>query len=287
MTTTPERVDPNDVPSCQLPSGTAMPVLGLGTWQLTGPRGADLVMRAAELGYRSFDTAAEYGNEAEVGAGLARSGVPRSACFVTTKVWYECVRAGELEDNARRSLDRLRTDWIDLLLIHWPNANVPLAETIAALDRVVDAGVTRAIGVSNFPAGLLLQAMSLSRHPLATNQVEYHPALDQSRLLAILREHGMVLTAHTPLGMGRGLDDDLVHAIARDHGATPAQVVLRWLIQQDSVVAVPRTSNPARLHENLAAVRLTLTDDEMARIDALRRPDGRIVNPSFAPDWNA
>lgn len=275
------------VPTVPLPSGAAMPALGFGTWQLTGRTGVEMVAAAVEVGYRLFDTAEEYGNESAVGEGLRLSGMDRAEAFVSTKVYFDHLAEGVLQDHARQSLDRLGTDWLDLLLVHWPSSVTPLAETIAALNDVVDAGVSRAIGVSNFPPGLLKQAVALSRHPLATNQVEYHPALDQSAILAILRDHGMVLTAHTPLGMGSGMSAPVLQDIADRHGATPAQVVLRWLIQQDGVVAIPRTRHRKRLVENLAAVDLALSDEDMARISALKREDGRIVSPPFAPDWNA
>jgi len=264
-----------------------MPAVGLGTWQLTGQRGTDLVAAAVEAGYRLFDTGEEYGNEREVGAGLRLSGIKRDEIFVSTKVYFDHLADGVLQEHASQSLDRLGTDWLDLLLVHWPSAETPLRETLKALNDVVDVGVSRAIGVSNFPPGLLKEAIAESQHPLATNQVEYHPALDQSPVLSILREHGMVLTAHTPLGMGGGLSDPVLHDIAQRHGATPAQVVLRWLVQQGDVVAIPRTNHAARLRENIASVELKLTEDEMGRISALKRPDGRIVNPPFAPDWNA
>lgn len=174
-----------------------MPSLGLGTWQLKGQTGSDMVAAAVEAGYRLFDTAEEYGNEREVGEGLRLSGIARAEVFVSTKVYFDHLADGFLQRHARQSLDRLGTDWLDLLLVHWPSAETPLQETLKALNEVVDAGVTRTIGVSNLPPTLLKEAIGESRHPLATNQVEYHPALDQSPILSILREHGMVLTAHT------------------------------------------------------------------------------------------
>lgn len=275
------------IPTATLPDGWQMPVFGLGTWQLTEPSHIDLIAKAAELGYRLFDTAEEYGSEPNVRDGLKISGIEREAFFITTKVYFDQLNDGALQTHARQSLERLDCGWLDLLLVHWPNPNVPLDETIGALNSVVDDGIARSIGVSNFPPGLLKQAIALSRYPLATNQVEYHPALDQSALLSVLRSHGMVLTAHTPLGIGALLNDPALNRIAARHGVSAAQVILRWHTLQDRVVVIPRTSKPARLAENLAALNLNLDDADLAKIDQLKRPDGRFVDPPFAPDWSA
>ncbi|EKF19714.1 aldo/keto reductase [Nitratireductor pacificus] len=268
--------------------GASIPVLGLGTWTLKDEACADLVSTALSHGYRHVDTAAAYGNETAVGQGIRASGIDRADLFVTTKVWWTDIAPGDLERSAEESLRRLDVGELDLLLIHWPNPEVPLAGSIAALNRVREAGLTRHIGVSNFPTALLAQALDLSDAPLVANQVEYHPYLDQSRVHRACRAAGMAMVSYCPLARGAGLfEDPAVAEAALRHGKTPAQIVLRWHVQQDGVVAIPRTSNPARLAENADIFDFALSEAEMAAISALRSAGQRICDFDFSPIWDA
>jgi diketogulonate reductase-like aldo/keto reductase len=263
-----------------------IPALGFGTWQIRGQICIDMVAAALGLGYRHIDTAAIYENEVEVGRGLRAAIVDRGKVFVTTKVWLEELAPDRLEKAAEDSLKRLKLDYVDLLLIHWPNPNVPLADSIEALNHVRERGLTRAIGVANFPSALFEQAQTLSSAPLVTNQVEYHPYLRQTSVLAAARRHGSTVTAYSPLARGKIAGDPVLGAIAADHGVDIGQVALRWLVQQPGVIAIPKTATPARARSNLDIFEFVLTEDEMTRITALARPDGRLISPDFAPEWD-
>jgi diketogulonate reductase-like aldo/keto reductase len=265
--------------------GVEIPVLGFGTWMIAGQACAAMVEHALKLGYRHLDTASAYDNEREVGQGLKASGVARSEIFLTTKIWNDAHRSGDLQRAAEASLARLGVDHLDLLLIHWPVPDVPLAETMGALNEVRDRGLTRAIGVSNFPSSMVEEAVKASRAPLATDQVEYHPFLDQTRLSETLRAHDIALTAYSPLARGRAPRDPQIQEIARRHGKTPGQIILRWILQQ-GMIAIPKTSNPTRAKENLQVFDFELDASEMTQICALARPDGRVIDPSFAPAWD-
>lgn len=265
----------------------ALPALGFGTWRLEGRQAQRMVEAALEIGYRHVDTASMYGNEAEVGAALRASGLGPAQVLVTTKVWPDRFRAGELERSAEESLRRLRLARVDLLLLHWPNPAVPLAETMGALARVHAAGLARHIGVSNFPAALLEAAVRLAEVRLAACQVEYHPFLSQRRVLARCRAHGLTLIAYCPLARGRVFRDPVLRRIGERHGRSGGQVALRWLTQQPGVVAIPRSSSEAHARANLAALDLALDAAETAEIDALARPDGRICDfPGLSPEWD-
>jgi diketogulonate reductase-like aldo/keto reductase len=268
-------------------NGANIPAIGLGTWTLRGAECTDLVQAAIDIGYRHIDTAAMYENEAEVGRGIARAGLPRNELFVTTKVWWTELSASALRHSAERSLDLLGLDHVDLLLIHWPSKTVPLAETIAALNAARSDGLTRNIGVSNFTTTLLSQAIALSDHPLAVNQIEHHPKLDQTKVLAACRAAGMAMVSYCPLG--RGLDlmgEAAIAQAAKAHGRTPGQVILRWHIQQDGVAAIPRTSRRERLAENLDIEDFELSPAEMAAISALQSANSRICDFAFSPEWD-
>ena len=263
-----------------------MPVIGLGTWQLEGDEVQPLIEKALELGYRHIDTAQAYRNEQHVGAALAATGVSRGDIFLTTKVWVDHFAQGDLQKSVEASLKRLKVPQVDLLLLHWPKPRPGLAETMAALNDVRDRGLTRAIGVSNFPSAVLAKAQSASDAPIATNQVEYHPYLSQKTLIAKARALSSTVTAWSPLAQGKIADDPVLIEIGQAHGKTPGQVTLRWQVQQ-GVVTIPRTRNPARLAENFDIFDFALSDAEMARIFGLARPDGRIGNwldPAFAWD---
>jgi 2,5-diketo-D-gluconate reductase B len=266
--------------------GAEIPVIGFGTSTLIDC--GEIVAAALEAGYRHIDTARKYGSERGVGEGIRASGVRREHIFVTTKVSHEHLRAADFARSVETSLRALGLDRVDLLLVHWPNPAIPLRETMGALAKAKRERLTRHIGVANFPVALLDEAIRLCPEPLATDQVEFHPYLDQSKLLAACRQRGLVLTAHCPLGRGHLMGDPVLGDLARRKSKTIAQVALRWSIQQGSVVPIPRSSNPRRVAENLAIFDFALTDDEMAQIRALKRPAGRIADPAGrAPAWDA
>ena len=264
-----------------------IPAIGCGTWELRGDTCAKIVAEALRIGYRHIDTAQGYGNEEAVGEGIRASAVPRSDIFITTKVRPQLVAEGELQHSAEESLRRLQVDAVDLLLIHWPNPVVPVREMMSALSDAKRRGLTRHIGVSNFTIAKLEEAIAVSPEPIVTNQIELHPYLDQTRLLAEARRLGLTVTAYCPIALGKVVGDPVLEAIAGAHGKSAVQVALRWLIQQPGIAAIPRTSNPARLAENLAVFDFQLTDDEMERISRLKRPKSRLINePDWVPRWD-
>lgn len=268
-------------------NGANIPAIGLGTFTLSGATASRLVAGAIGCGYRHVDTAAMYDNEEAVGAGIRASGVARDEIFLTTKIWPSDIADGDLQRSLEASLKRLGFDHVDLALIHWPNAAIPLGESIAALNEVRDRGLTRHIGVSNFTVALVEEATALSRHPLACNQIEYHPYLNQDRVLAACRRHGIAVVSYCPLARGAHLlAEPAVTAAARRHDKTPAQVVLRWHVQQDSVAAIPRSSRPERIAENLDVFDFELAPGEVEAIDALRARQDRICDFDFAPEWD-
>ncbi|HEX8568869.1 MAG TPA: aldo/keto reductase [Caulobacteraceae bacterium] len=256
-------------------SGVEIPALGFGTWQLEPLDARRMVQAALEIGYRHIDTAFIYNNEAEVGAAIRASGVPRDEVFLTTKIWVDSFHEGDLQAAAQGSVDRIGVGPVDLLLLHWPKPHPPLAETIGALNDARERGLTRSIGLSNFPSGLWRDAAALSAAPLVTNQVEYHPYLSQKTLLQTARELGSSLTAWSPLAQGKVADDPVIGEVARAHGKTPGQVTLRWLLQQ-GVIAIPRTTKESRARENFDVFDFELTEEEMGRISALGRAEGRL-----------
>ncbi len=268
-------------------NGANIPAIGLGTWTLTGKAATRLVASAIRSGYRHVDTAAMYHNEEAVGAGLRASGVSRDEVFLTTKVRPSDIGDGDLQRSVETSLKRLQVDRVDLVLIHWPSGTIPLASSIRALNEVKDRGLARHIGVSNFTVALLDQAVALSRHPLACNQIEYHPFLNQDPLLAACRGHGMAVVSYCPLARGTELfPEPAVTAAAERHGRTPAQIVLRWQVQQEGVVAIPRSSRPERIAQNLRVFDFALEGHEMAALDALRARQHRLSDFELSPEWD-
>lgn len=262
-----------------------LPGIGLGTLGRRGDDAIELVGAALAAGYRWIDTGRYYGNEEEVGEALHRSAVPRDEVLVTTKLLHpNTPPMTDLRGELERSLRSLRTDHVDLLLIHWPDPDVSLEWALGEFAALRDAGEVREIGVSNFTTGLLDRATSVS-DLVVVNQVEYHPFLSQSRLLDAMRRLGVTLTAHTPLARGRVLDDPVLDELAAGRGVTAAQVVLAWLVRQRGVVAVPGAATTDHLRDNLAALDLTLSDDEVAAVDALAREE-RVVDPPHGPTWD-
>jgi 2,5-diketo-D-gluconate reductase B len=265
-----------------------IPAVGLGTSALGGGIvHGEMVATALKLGYRHIDTAWKYGSERAVGEGMRASGVPRSEIFLCTKVSHEYLRADDLARSVDESLANLGVDYVDLLLVHWPNAAIPFKETMGALAKAKRGGLTRHIGVANFNIALLDEAIALCPEPLVNLQGEGHPYIDTRRIVEACRQRGIVFTAYCPLGRGRLFDDPVLAGIAESKGRTLAQVALRWLIQRGNIAPIPRSSNPGRLAENLDVFDFTLSSDEMARIDALKRANGRIANPAGrAPVWD-
>lgn len=267
-------------------NGARIPALGFGTWRIEGADAVRMVRHALAAGYRHIDTAQIYGNEAEVGEALASSGVPRSEIFLTTKVWVKNFKTANFANSVNDSLQKLRTDYVDLLLLHWPSAVVPMADQFGALNAVKQAGKVRHIGVSNYNTALLKQAIAASDAPLVTNQVEFHPYLDQSKVVAATQTAGMCLSAYSPMAEGKVLHEPLLQDIATRHGKTAAQVALRWVIQQGHVV-LSKTLSEQRADANLAIFDFELPPEEMAAIGALARPDGRTISPErLAPEWD-
>jgi diketogulonate reductase-like aldo/keto reductase len=266
-------------------NGARIPAIGLGTWELRGRTCARIVEQALKLGYRHIDTAQIYENEREVGEGLRASGVRRDELFVTTKIWTTHFAPNDLERSTKESLAKLRLSEIDLLLLHWPNPHVPLAETLGALAHVKKLGMSRHIGVSNFTVALIEEARALCPEPLACDQVEYHPYLDQTKVLEACARHGMAVIAYSPVAKGRIKNDQRLAQIGQAYGKSAAQVCLRWLVQQN-VAAIPRTSKIERLSENIAIFDFKLSDDEMRQIFEMASPKGRLTDYGFAPKWD-
>lgn len=268
-----------------LAHGAAIPAIGFGTSGL-GAKAAAAVAGALRAGYRHLDAARKYGTEEGVGEGIRSADVPREDLFITTKVSHENLRAADFARSVEQSLKALGVTYVDLLLVHWPNAAIPLAETMGALARAKRDGLARHLGVANFNIALVDEAIRLCPEPLVTLQAEFHPYLDQRKLLEACRRRGLVLTGYCPLGRGRLIDDAAIAQIARARSRTAAQIALRWAVQQ-GVVPIPRSSNPQRIVENLQVFDFALDADEMDRIASLRRRDGRIADPAGrAPAWD-
>ncbi len=265
--------------------GFQVPAVGFGTWELRGQAAYDGARHALEVGYRHLDTAQMYANEEEIGRALRDSGVARDQVWLTTKLAPRNLAPGRVRRSSDDSLRGLQTDYVDLLLIHWPADGVALGETLAAMEELREAGKLRAVGVSNFTPTLVREAL---RHAsIITNQVEYHPYLDQQHLVDQAVEHDLMLTAYSPLAQGKVLDDETLVEIGRAHGKSAAQVALRWLLQQPKVALIPRSSRREHRAANFDIFDFELSEEEMARIDALaRNRHRRIIDPpGLAPDW--
>ena len=257
----------------------AIPVLGFGTSPLTGGLSVTTALAALKTGYRHIDTARKYGTEPAVGEALRASGLPRQDVFLTTKVSHENLRADDFARSVDQSLAALKVDYVDLLLVHWPNPAIALSETMPALAKAKRQGLARHIGVANFNIALLDQAVALCPEPLAALQAEYHPYLDQAKLIAAARRHRLVFIAYCPLARGRLFGDPVLDDIAETRGRSVAQVALRWLLQQ-GVAAIPFSSKPERIADNFDVFDFSLDDEKMARIAALKRANGRVANPA-------
>ncbi|MFN9472891.1 2,5-didehydrogluconate reductase DkgB [Acidovorax sp.] len=267
---------------------SSIPAFGLGTFRLQDQVAIGSVRNALDLGYRLIDTAQIYGNEAAVGQAIADSGVPRGELFITTKVWTENLAADKLIPSLKGSLAQLRTEQVDLALIHWPSPGgaVPVAEYMGALAEAKAQGLAAQIGVSNFTVALMQQAIAaVGASAIATNQIELHPYLQNRTVADFARSQGIHITSYMTLAYGKVLGDPVIEAIARAHGATPAQVALAWALQQGYAV-IPSSTRRENLASNLKAQQLHLHDAEMAQIAALDR-GGRLVDPEgLAPAWD-
>jgi len=268
-------------------NGANIPAIGFGTWPMKGAECIAAIHVALDTGYDHIDTAAMYKNESEVGEAIASHSRPRNSIFLTTKVWMDDIADGDLQRSAEASLQRLGTDDVDLLLIHWPNKDIPLAESIGALCDTRKRGLARHIGVSNFPSAMLEQAIALADEPICANQVEYHPLLNQDAILSACQNHNMAMTAYAPLARaGELFSQKAIRDLAGEKGVSEAQIVLRWHIQQPNVVAIPKSASAERIRSNFAIDGFELTTEEMGRISALARRDGRTNDPAWAPQWD-
>ena len=275
----------NDDPAVDdCPYSGEMPMLGLGTWENTDPDAcAESVATALEMGYRHIDTAQAYGNEADVGDGLAAADVDRAEVFLATKVWIDNLAHDNVIETTEASLDRLGVDSVDLMYVHWPSRTYDAEETLAAFNELHDEGKINRIGVSNFEPDQLREAIEISDAPIVANQVECHPLLQQEELRAVCEEEGVDLVAYSPLARGDVFDVPELQAIADDHDASAAQVSLAWLRQQ-GVPAIPKATSEAHIRDNWQSLSLSLSDEEIEKIESIEQT-GRRVDPSFGP-WN-
>jgi 2,5-diketo-D-gluconate reductase B len=265
--------------------GIRLPRLGLGTFRMQGEACRAAVESALALGYRHIDTAEMYGNEEAIGAAIATARIARSDLHVTTKVWHENLAPDAIRKAFDASLKKLRLDYVDLYLVHWPRSDMNLQAVLETLLKLKEQGRTRAIGVANFPVALLRTAVEEIKAPIACNQVEYHVMLDQTRLRKYLTTKAIPLVAYCPLAQGRAAADPTLVAIGRKHGASAAQVALKWLLDQDGVAAIPKASRRESQRTNLDALNIGLDDEDRQAIAALPK-DRRCVDPAGGPDWD-
>ena len=261
-----------------------IPVMGYGTWQVKGNTATRMVTAALEHGYRHIDTAQIYENEAEVGRGIARASVPRDEVFLTTKVWMSNYATG-FQASVEESLRKLQTDHVDLLLLHWPTKDLELEAYVTPLMEMQRLGYTKHIGVSNFLPAQMRRTAELGADCI-TNQVEYHPFLHQRPVIDVARELDWCITAYSPLAQGKLRGNEVLRAIAENHGKSVWQVALRWLLQQPDMVVLPRTTSEAHLRDNFDVFDFELSTTEMERIFALTRQNRKLADPDFAPDWH-
>ncbi|MBD9612957.1 aldo/keto reductase [Pseudomonas sp. PDM02] len=266
--------------------GLNMPKLGLGTWPMLGEECTQAVEQALKLGYRHIDTAAAYNNEEAVGQALVNSPTPREQIHVTTKIWWDQLQPDAMRHSMDRSLKALRSDYVDLFMIHWPTTDWDLPRTIETLVSFKEQGLARNIGVANFPLPLLRKVVEELGAPLSAIQVEYHVLLGQNALLDYARQHDLALTAYSPLARNKVSDIPQIQQIAARHGVLPTQVALKWLLDQPNVAAIPKASSEANQLANLASLDVQLDDEDRALIAGLSKRE-RLVSPDFAPVWDA
>jgi 2,5-diketo-D-gluconate reductase B len=274
-------------PAVKTIRGVAVPTIAIGVFEVEPGETEETVADALAAGYRHVDTARAYGNEEEVGRGIRRSGVDPADIWVTTKVWIDDYAPADLRRSAEGSLRKLGLERIDLLLLHWPPQDPEeLRPALEELHRLRDDGLIRELGVSNFPAYMLRDAIA-AESAIFADQVEYHAKLSQRELLEAAESEDLLIEAYAPLGGSASsvVDEPVLAEIAGAHDASPAQVALAWLAQQDRVVLLPRSTDPGRRRENLAALEIDLTPEETARIAELSERRERNFDPPFAPDW--
>lgn len=261
-----------------------IPALGLGTWQMKGETCEKAVKNALDIGYRHVDTAQAYSNEERVGNAISNSDVQRDEIWLTTKIWRSNFRHEDVIESVNESLDKLQTHYVDLLLIHWPSEDIPFEETLDAMQELVDEGKVRRIGISNFTPEQMEKAHLHSELPLLTNQVEYHPFLDQSKIIKKCRDLGMMLTAYSPLARGEVMRDNTLKEVGSKYNKTPAQIALRWLIQKHNVSAIPKAASREHQEDNFEVFNFELDERDVQTIDKLEGGK-RKVDPEFGP-WN-
>ena len=257
-----------------------IPSLGFGTWQLKGQSCTDAVSAALKIGYTHIDTADVYGNHKEVAEGIKKHGIKRENLFLTTKVWRDQLHHDNILKSAHRFLEELQTDYIDLLLVHWPNTTISIKETLSALKELQDDKVIKAFGLSNFTIPLLEEALATNIE-FVNNQVEFHPSLYQKDLKEFCDTHKIVLTGYSPIAQGADLKIPLIQELGKKYGKTPVQIALSWILKKN-IVVIPRSSKPERIKENLEALSFQLNDEDCVQIDNLGLHT-RIVRPDFAP----
>lgn len=265
--------------------GIDIPEIGLGTYKLHDRDCFKAVRMALDIGYRHIDTAQMYKNEREIGEAMSVANVPREDIFLSTKIWHTNLESEDVLQSTEQTLRNLDTPYVDLLLIHWPNKQYDLRKTIESMLVLRDQGKAMNIGVSNFPLSMLKMVNEEIRAPIFCDQVEFHPYLDQLDLLDYAIEKDILLTAYSPLAQGKVMQDEVLKEIAQGYGKCPAQVALRWLIEQENVVAIPKASTREHLEANIDIFDFELSDEDFDRIDQIEKSD-RLVNPSFAPDWD-
>lgn len=266
--------------------GAAIPALGFGVFRMSDAEVEAVIPAALEAGFRHFDTAQIYGNEAALGRALQKAGVERDDLFLTTKVWIDNYRPEAFAASVGESLDKLKVDQVDLLLLHWPADKVAIADQIDMLNAVQSAGKTRFIGVSNQNIAQLKQSIERSSAPIVTNQIEVHPYLDQDAMAEAAKAAGVAITAYFGMADGEVPRDPVLQAIAKKYGKSAAQVGLAWLIERDFIV-LSKTAKPERVAENFDVFDFELSDDDMTAISKLARPNGRLVSPpGLAPAWD-
>jgi diketogulonate reductase-like aldo/keto reductase len=265
--------------------GCRIPQIGLGTMTLKGDICVQAVKTALQLGYRHLDTAAFYGNEVENGEGLRQSGIKREDVLICTKVRENNLLPENFNKSLDQSLANLKLPHVDLLLIHWNNKDIPFSTSIAALCAAKKDGRAKHVGVANFTSKMLDEAWAVTTEPLVCNQIEVHPFINQDKVLAASKKHGMAVVAYVPIARGKVPGADALERIGKAHGKTAAQVSLRYLVQL-GLCAIPRTANPAHLKENLEVFDFKLSDAEMAELKKLNATNMRVVNPPHAPVWD-
>ncbi len=263
----------------------SIPKIGLGTWQLQGQDGVQTVATALDMGYRCIDTAQAYDNEEAVGKGIAQAGLPRDQMFLVSKVWRDKLAFDDVIRSTEESLNRLKVDCIDLMLIHWPNPDVAIESSLKAFDKLKQDGKINAFGFANFTTSHLNEAKNVN-NDFVCNQVEYHPYLPQKKILNWLQDNGKFLMAYSPLARGKVLKDDILQGIAEESNCDASQVALAWLMRQDAVMAIPKASSKEHLLSNLQSHEIVLSDEAIKKIDDLQKQNNRLIDPDFAPNWD-